>query len=147
MVLLKDHFNKLLPKAEGTAAVLMTLMPNLRGPGQRKRRLYANVIHSIILYGAEVISRNKAVREKLRRVQRGVALRVTSAYRTVSHEASAILAGQIPLDILANEYARVFSRICALPRKTKKKISTRVSQKLSGFLLEHIFKFLTLRFG
>lgn len=50
----------------------------------------------------------------MRRLKRNVALREISAYRTVSHEAAAILAGQIPIEILANESARLYQRTCAL---------------------------------
>ncbi|XP_039303491.1 uncharacterized protein LOC120357376 [Solenopsis invicta] len=90
----------------------MRLMPNLCGPGERKRRLYANIINSVVLYASPIwahIANKKQIKEKMRRIKRHVALRVISAYRTVSHEASAILANQIPLDILANESARIYN--------------------------------------
>lgn len=100
------------------AMSLMRLMPNLRGPAEKRRRLYSNVINSIILYGvpiwAEMISKNKEIKEKLRRIQRNVGLRVISAYRTTSHEAVAILASQIPLDIKTTEYARVYNTVSGL---------------------------------
>lgn len=50
----------------------------------------------------------------MRRIQRCVAFRVISAYRTVSLKAAAILTGQVPLDILAREYEKMYVRICAL---------------------------------
>ncbi|XP_025995650.1 uncharacterized protein LOC113005019 [Solenopsis invicta] len=43
-----------------------------------------------------------------------MALRVISAYRTVSHETAAIMAGQIPIEIMADERARLYHRMCAL---------------------------------
>lgn len=76
------------------------------------------MIQSIILYGApnwaETITRNRQIKKKLKKIQRKVALQIISAYRTVSHNVTAILAGQIPLDILAKEYARVYIRTCAI---------------------------------
>jgi len=41
-------------------------------------------------------------------VQRRIALRVISAYRTVSGDAAAILAGLLPGDILAGSYRRAY---------------------------------------
>lgn len=49
----------------------------------------------------------------MRWVKRNVALRVISAYR-VSHEAVAILSGQVPIEILAEEISRLYTRLCAL---------------------------------
>ena len=116
-----DHFDRIIPKAVGMAASLMRLMPNLRGPEERRRRLYANTVNSVIMYGAPIwadaITKNRFIRENLRRIQRCVSLRVISAYRTVSHEAAAVLARQIPLDILAQEHARVYNRTCAAREK------------------------------
>lgn len=107
----------IIPKAEGMAASLMRLMPNLRGPAKRKRRIYANVVNSVILYAsplwAEAVKK-RTPKEQMRRLKRNVALRVISAYRTVSHEAAAIMAGQIPIEIMADERARLYHRICAL---------------------------------
>lgn len=80
---------------------LTGLMPNLRGPLENKRRLYYNVILSILLYGAPVwhhefyVSKRKQV--PFRRIQRMVASRVVSAYRTVSLDAATLLAGFPPI--------------------------------------------------
>lgn len=75
--------------------LLRCLMPNLRGPSERKRRLYAKVVHSVIMYGAPVwaktVARDKKTSGDVHRVQRRLALRIISAYRTVSHEAAEIL--------------------------------------------------------
>lgn len=48
----KEHIRGIENKAAGVTRALSRLMPNIRGPGERKRRLFANVIASIILYGA-----------------------------------------------------------------------------------------------
>lgn len=110
----KEHFRSLLPRVERTIAALGRIMPNLRGPGERRRRLYAEVIHSIIMYGAPIwidaVERDRRIRAELRKVQRRIALRVISAYRTVSYEAATILARIIPADILMRKHSRVFER-------------------------------------
>jgi hypothetical protein len=135
----RAHFEMVIPKAEGMAASLTRLMPNLRGPGQKKRKVYASIVQSVVLYGAPIWAEavnNKITLTSLRRVQRGVNLRVISAYRTVSHEAAAILAGQIPLELLAKEYARTYTalRILAeqgrqLTRDTKREIRSRERER------------------
>jgi len=88
-------------------AALMRVMPNFR-----RRQLYAGVVHSVIMYGAlvwaEVIARNRRLRQRIWAIQRRVALRVISAYRTVSWDAATILAGLVPGNILAESYRRAF---------------------------------------
>ncbi|KMQ89243.1 reverse transcriptase [Lasius niger] len=48
---LRDHFDRLVGKVEGVAAALSRLLPNIKGPDDRVRRLYANVVNSVALYG------------------------------------------------------------------------------------------------
>jgi len=108
----RGHFDRLLTRADGMVVALSRLMPNVGGPSSRRRRLYANIIQSIIMYGAPVwaldISRNRKLRERMAAVQRRIALRVICAYRTVSGDAAAILAGLLPGDILARSYRRTY---------------------------------------
>ncbi|XP_011859069.1 PREDICTED: uncharacterized protein LOC105556585 [Vollenhovia emeryi] len=96
------------------------LMPNLGGPCGRVRRLYANVAHSIGLYGApvwaEAISGNRRALAALR-TQRQMAVRVVRAYRTVSHAAATLLAGMPPVDLLAGAYSRSYERIADLKKR------------------------------
>lgn len=79
-----DHFRMVLAKAEGVIAALSRLMPNLRGPGKRRRRLYVFVVRSILIYGAPIwadaLSRNRRLRVEVGRLMRRIALRVISAY-------------------------------------------------------------------
>lgn len=90
-------------------------MPNLRGPGEAKRRLYANCVHSVILYAAPVWSDSFGLRAAYRRslcsLQRIVVLRVARAYRTVSFVASTLLARIPPLPLLADKRRRVYERV------------------------------------
>lgn len=50
----RDHFKRLVPKAEDMAAVLIRLMLNLRGPGQRKWRLCKNSVVRIAVYSNDM---------------------------------------------------------------------------------------------
>ncbi|XP_011688863.1 PREDICTED: uncharacterized protein LOC105450628 [Wasmannia auropunctata] len=107
-----DHFAEILPKAERAAMAVVRLMPNMRGPGERRRRLYAGVVHSMILYGAPVwapaIAANRSLCRDIGRLQRRIALRVVAAYRTVSLEAACLLARIVLFDILARGYWRLY---------------------------------------
>ena len=83
------------------------LMPRVGGPGEGKRKLLLSVAESILLFGSPVwaetalrIDRNKAL---IRRTQRVAAIRMTRAYRTVSTNASLVLAKSIPWDLQARE--------------------------------------------
>lgn len=81
-------------------------MPNLKGPTEKKRRLYANTIGSIILYGAPIwcdeIGGSASLKKRIQRVQRMIALRVVSGYRTVSADAAFVLARIIPVALQAS---------------------------------------------
>lgn len=48
------HFSSLAPRVERTAVYLSRLLPNIGGPSTKIRRLYTNVIRSMIMYGAPV---------------------------------------------------------------------------------------------
>lgn len=87
-------------------------MTNTTGPRAKKRRVLLEVVHSVLLYGAEIWAqtlRQKTYRRKLASVQRRGALRVTCAYRTVSEAAVLVIAGAPPIDLLATERARLYN--------------------------------------
>lgn len=69
-------------------------MPNVDGPSVAKRRLFANVTVSKLLYAAPVWA-NRALRL--------VALRVIRGYRTVSAEAILFLTEILPGDLQARK--------------------------------------------
>lgn len=48
------HFRYVEEKANRVIRALNRLMPNLKGPDERRYRLFANVVMSVILYGAPV---------------------------------------------------------------------------------------------
>ncbi|XP_029348202.1 uncharacterized protein LOC107884821 isoform X1 [Acyrthosiphon pisum] len=76
-------------------------------PNEWKRKLLNSVVDSQLLYAAPVcISRESAVaraKTNLIRPQRVSALRTIRAYRTVSDEASLVLASTVPADLLDPE--------------------------------------------
>lgn len=106
-----DHFRYVLDKTERVVRALNRLMPNLRGPDERRRRLYMNVAMSVMLYGApvwgDVIARSKLL-PTLYRLQRTIAQRVISAYRTVSSNAALLLARLPHLKFMAMSRKRVY---------------------------------------
>lgn len=86
----KRHLETTSNKVTATNAALSRLMPNIGGPSQGKRRLLAAVAVGQAMYAAPVWSTalecyNK--RKILEQPMRRVALRVASAYRTVSTQA------------------------------------------------------------
>lgn len=110
----KDHIMYIEDKTNKISRALGRLMPNLRGPGEKKRRLYANTITSVIIYGApiwsEVINGSKKLQDRLKQIQRTTALRVIAGYRTVSADAALILSRMVPAMIHASYWRRVYTR-------------------------------------
>lgn len=94
---------------------LSSLMPNVRGPSESKRRLYGTVLSSVALYGAPVWCRafaeSASGKRVMRAAQKTVAVRVCSAYRTVSFEAAVLLARLIPYELAAAERGRIYERV------------------------------------
>ncbi|VVC46488.1 Endonuclease/exonuclease/phosphatase,Reverse transcriptase domain [Cinara cedri] len=109
----KAHLQAAAARAQKTAMALWRIMPNVGGAQQRKRRLLASVVESVVLYaapvwaGAMVFESNTSI---IQRPQRTVALRVATAYRTVSTPAVLVIAGMIPVHLLAEERRRRHSR-------------------------------------
>lgn len=111
----RQHFKFMAEKATKTMRVLMRIMPNLRGPGEAKRRLYVTIVHSAILYAAPVWSerfcRNNVNQKPILNIQKVLALRTISAYKTVSWDASTLLARIPPFGLLAERQRRLYYRI------------------------------------
>ena len=105
-----EHLRITSAEAIQCGANLARLMPNIGGPREAKR-LVANVVHSKLLYAAPVWAKalqNHAIQRKLFSAQRLVALRVVSAYRTVSTSAALVLASVPPIHLLAEERQETF---------------------------------------
>ena len=113
------HIREVTAKAEARIAALSRLMRNIGGPWTSERRLLMATTNSILLYGAEIWADAMEVnkyRKRMVTVQRRGALRVACAYRTVSEEAVAVIAGTIPIDLLARERKQIYDRCADIGR-------------------------------
>lgn len=144
----EDHFATVETKVSGAVRSLSRLMPNLRDPGEKKRKLYANIISAMALYGAPIwadaLLTSRKNEATLRRVQRSCAIRVATAYRTVSHEAACLLVRTPPYILQAQMYKRLFLHIRALKRSNdwtaegEREVRRQESLSLREHWLEHI---------
>ncbi|CAB0042268.1 unnamed protein product [Trichogramma brassicae] len=76
-----DHLRAASEKASRVAGALSQIKPTIGGPRSSRRRLYANVIDSILLYGAPIWSSETGTRAGTRRaeaIHRRACLRVIS---------------------------------------------------------------------
>lgn len=107
----RPHIHQAGLKAVECGANLARMMPNVGGPREEKRRLVACVAHSKLLYAAPVWApslTNQAISQRLMSSQRAIALRIISAYRTVSTSAALVLARVPPADLQAMEREEIF---------------------------------------
>ena len=107
----REHLRIATATAIQCGANFARLMPNIGEPRKAKRRLVASVVHSKLLYAAPVWTsalNNRAILKRLFSAQRGVVMRIVSAYRTVSTSAVLVLASVPPIDLLAEERQETF---------------------------------------
>ncbi|XP_015121322.1 uncharacterized protein LOC107044089 [Diachasma alloeum] len=93
-------------KASGLRASLSRLMLNVGGPKQRIRALLSSVVTLVLTYGIAIWDDPLQTQESRRMVApvyRLSALRVAKAYRTVSEDAVCVIAGMLPIEVLAEE--------------------------------------------
>ncbi|KYB26020.1 hypothetical protein TcasGA2_TC033921 [Tribolium castaneum] len=106
-----SHVMRVAGKAEKMGAMLRRLMPNVKGPSPSKRKVMAEVVNSIVMYAAPIWGPTALdilkYQERLAQVQRKTALRVCSAYRTVSADAVQVIAGMIPIDLRIHEIVKM----------------------------------------
>lgn len=115
-----DHIRKACDRAATVSASLGRLMANVGGPRSSIRRVLMSVVQSILLYGAEIWASAMHIqkyRVRMVSVQRRGALRVACAYRTVSDDAALVVAGVIPIDLLARERQEIYWLSADLGRK------------------------------
>lgn len=110
-----EHMEYVSEKVTKVTRALWRLMPNLHGPTEKRRRLYANVLSSIILYAAPVWAHKANIRGSVSRslteMHRKVVLRVIAAYRTVALDAAALLARIPPYHMTAEARKRAYDKI------------------------------------
>lgn len=100
------HIRRTAEKAGAALTNLCRLMPNFGGPQESSRRLLGAAVQSIMLYGAS-IWRSALERSSHERVytsiQRRMAIRIISAYRTTSTKALLVLARTPPIHLLIKQ--------------------------------------------
>jgi hypothetical protein len=114
---MKSHISYVCEKAQKTAKALSTLLPNIKGPGDKKRVVLTMAVQSIVLYAAPVWTNEEGTQRHkvdLLKAQRIMALRVCRAYRTASTDAVLVLAGLVPLNLMAEERKRLFELSASL---------------------------------
>lgn len=117
-------------------------MSNLHGPNKIRRRLYAYVVFSVVLYASAVWVQNGVPRRVvmyLNRIYWRICNRVIGAYRTTSGIVAGLLACLPPLDIVAEERVNVFSNIrrftrcdsrIAIPQRYKNIMKFEMTEKI-----------------
>ncbi|KAJ8915434.1 hypothetical protein NQ315_003195 [Exocentrus adspersus] len=108
-----EHLKEAVRKAEKRTAILSRLMPNVGEPDSCKRKILHGVVKSVVLYGAQLwypILDKITYKNMLARAERKSLLRLCSAYRTASTTALNVIAGEIPLHLLARERHRLHTR-------------------------------------
>ncbi|CAB0031874.1 unnamed protein product [Trichogramma brassicae] len=107
------HLRTVSAKAAGVIGALAKIMPNSGGPRSSRRKLYAHVVDSILLYGAPAWSTAAQMRAYIQQAEsahRRACLRVIGGRPHVAYEATYVLAGIPPLALLADERARLYGR-------------------------------------
>ncbi|CAB0035836.1 unnamed protein product [Trichogramma brassicae] len=121
------HLRTVSAKAAGVIGALAKIMPNSGGPRSSRRKLYAHVVDSILLYGAPIWSTAAQKRAYIRQAEsahRRACLRVIGGRPHVSYEATYVLAGIPPLALLADERARLYSRRRREDAKDEERLAT-----------------------
>ena len=109
----KPYVEHAAAKAAKVATALARLMPNIGGPRQPQRKLLASVVTSILTYGIAIRGETLKIMEcqrKIAAVNRHSALRVSCAFRTVSDVAVCVIAGIMPIEILAVEWKQLYEQ-------------------------------------
>lgn len=120
------HVERVTKSASEAARAIGRLLLYVSGPSQRKRFLLSTVVTAKLMYASSVWSETAFKTMKNRqlagRAQRLISLRIIRAYRTVSDDATLVLAKTLPADLLASERVRVRSRRRSEPLKSVEKI-------------------------
>ncbi|CAB0030936.1 unnamed protein product, partial [Trichogramma brassicae] len=107
------HLRTASERAARVAGALSRLMPSIGGPRSSRRKLYAHVVDSVLLYGAPIWSSAAETQAYIRQaesIHRRACLRVISGRPHISHDATYVLASIPPLALLADERARIHKR-------------------------------------
>lgn len=108
---MKQHVRAVAEKAMVTGEALARIMPRVGGARASIRKTLASVVYSAVLYGAPIWAdalKVERCRQTLAKVQRLLAIRIVSAYRTTSTEALMVLAGTPPIELMVKERTKKF---------------------------------------
>ncbi|XP_062539084.1 uncharacterized protein LOC134207375 [Armigeres subalbatus] len=97
-------------KATKAITALTRIISNNPAISSSKRRLLASVSTSILRYGAPDSAAGVITRRNLTRLNRLMAMRVASAYRTITMDAVCVIAGMDPINILLEEDCECYRR-------------------------------------
>jgi len=89
MLEFRKHIKTVSNKVEKIVSELAWLMPNVGGPMVEKRKLLTSVVHFQLLYASSIRTEPltyECNKKKLASSQRKMAIRVASAYHTVSYK-------------------------------------------------------------
>lgn len=135
----KAHMTYIEGKAQKLMRAMWRLLPNLKGPSAQKRQLYAGVLHSVMLYASPLWSdsatRWTTYRAPLLKIQRHMALRIISGYRTISYEAAFLLARVPPIHLLAARQRRIYERMRDLRQRQECTLEARAEVVQAADLL------------
>ncbi|KMQ83033.1 reverse transcriptase, partial [Lasius niger] len=138
----RTHFEKTAVRAKIIAMSLGRIMPNLKGASSKRRKLYALVVLSILLYGApvwaDVLENKKYMRVPYAKVIRFVALRVIAGYRTISYQAAHILARIPPIEYLAWKYKTIYEQTKLL-KQDGQVPTTREKKEIKKYMEETMY--------
>lgn len=102
---------------------LSGLMLNINGPSRTPRVLYANVVQGVLLYAApvwhEIFYSSKRHWGAVAAVQRRISQRIISEYCTMSERAAGLLAGILPIDLIAHGHAQAYEWKMAARNNTR----------------------------
>lgn len=108
----KEHVKIRAEKTRKMINGLSGILKNVKGPRENKRRLYVNAVQSSLLYGCPHWYEGYIIDPKMlnpyEKLNRLLALRVISAYKTVSKVAAEILARMPPIELLAEAHALTY---------------------------------------
>lgn len=137
----EEHFRYLEGKIAKIKRALGKLMPNLRGPQENKRKLYSNIIQSVVMYGVPIwgdsFIKNTTIQRPLMRTQKYMATRIIAGYKTISYEIATLLARTPPWVLVVEKYKGIYlkrreaKREDRWDRKEKEKIRQEEEEKLN----------------
>lgn len=112
-VKMTTHVKKICEKTNKVLNDLTKITANVGGPRSSKRKVLMMAATSIILYGAPIWQsalKYKKYELMLERINRKMAIRITSAYRTVPTTAILVLAGNLPIKLSVEERVVIYER-------------------------------------